>query len=146
VDGMAIETGRNCHARGGDWLGCAIGIGFIYTADYWAESMLYAYDPPARAAATALIDCSYGDYLRPLAECWSELAIHLSKGPLLLPVPANGRGPEIALELMRHGLRDIFIDEAMRKALRQLADAAKVSLRGDLGQELKRLAQIAQPI
>jgi hypothetical protein len=63
-----------------------------------------------------------------------------------LPVPANGRGPEIALELMRHGLRDIFIDEAMRKALRQFADAAKVSLRGGLVQEIERLAQIAQPI
>jgi hypothetical protein len=34
----------------------------------------------------------------------------------------------------------------MRKALRQLAGAAKLSLRGDLAQEIERLAQIAQPI
>jgi hypothetical protein len=34
---------------------------------------------------------------------------------------------------MRHGLRDIFIDEAMLEALRQLADAAKVKrLNGSL--------------
>jgi Cft2 family RNA processing exonuclease len=146
VLGITVETGRNGHAPGGVWLHFAIGNGFIYTGDYSAESVLYAYDPPARATATALIDCSYGDYQRPLAECWRELATHLGKGPLLLPVPANGRGPEIALELMRHGLRDIFIDEAMRKALQQLADAAKVSLRGGLVQEIERLAQIAQPI
>jgi Cft2 family RNA processing exonuclease len=146
VLGIAVETGRNGHAPGGVWLHFAVGNGFLYTGDYSAESVLYAYDPPARAAATALIDSSYGDYQRPLAECWSELATHLGKGPLLLPVPANGRGPEIALELMRHGLRDIFIDEAMLEALRQLADAAKVSLRGDLVQEIERLAQIAQPI
>jgi Cft2 family RNA processing exonuclease len=146
VLGIAIETGRNGHAPGGVWLHFAIDNGFLYTGDYSAESVLYAYDPLARAAATVLIDCSYGDYQRPLAECRSELATHLGKGPLLLPVPASGRGPEIALELMRHGLRDIFIDDAMRKALRQLADAAKVSLRDGLVQQIERLAQIAQPI
>jgi Cft2 family RNA processing exonuclease len=146
VFGMPVETGRNGHAPGGVWLHFAIGNGFLYTGDYSAESVLYAYDPPARAAATALIDCSYSDYQRPLAECWSELATHLGKGPLLLPVPANGRGPEIALELMRHGWRDIFIDEAMRDALQKLADTAKVSLRGDLAREIEQLAQLAQPI
>ncbi len=146
VLGITVETGRNGHAPGGVWLNFAIGNGFLYTGDYSAESLLYAYDPPARAAATALIDCSYGDYQRPLTECWSELATHLGQGPLLLPVPANGRGPEIALELMRHGSRDIFIDDAMQKAVRQLADAAKVSLRSDFAQEIERLAQIARPI
>ncbi|HEV2626798.1 MAG TPA: MBL fold metallo-hydrolase [Xanthobacteraceae bacterium] len=144
--GITVETGRNGHAPGGVWLHFAIGNGFLYTGDYSAESVLYAYDPPTRAAAAALIDCSYGDYQKPLGECWDELATHLGKGPLLLPVPANGRGPEIALELMRHGLRDIFIDDAMQKAMRQLADAAKISLRGDLAQEIERLAQIARPI
>jgi Cft2 family RNA processing exonuclease len=146
VLGITVETGRNGHAPGGVWVHFAVGNGFLYTGDYSAESVLYAYDPPARAAATALIDCSYGDYQRPLAECWSELATHLGKGPLLLPVPANGRGPEIALELMRHGLCDIFIDDAMRNALQKLGDTAKISLRGDLAREIERLVQIAQPI
>jgi Cft2 family RNA processing exonuclease len=146
VLGIAVETGRNGHAPGGIWLNFAIGQGFLYTGDYSAESHLYAFDAPTRPAATALIDCSYGDYQTSLDQCWSELASHIGKGPLLLPVPANGRGPEIALELVRHGVRDIFIDEAMQKALRQLGGEAKISLRPGLAQEIKRLAEIARPI
>jgi len=144
--GIPVETGRNGHAPGGVWLHFAIGEGFLYTGDYSAESVLYAYDPPAQCAPTALIDCSYGDYQRPLRDCWSELATHLGNGALLLPVPANGRGPEIALELMRHGEREIFIDDAMRRALRQFGEGAKISLRPDLAQEIETLAAIAKPI
>jgi Cft2 family RNA processing exonuclease len=146
VFGIRLETGRNGHAPGGVWLHFEVGDGFLYTGDYSAESALYAYDPPIRPAATALIDCSYGDYDRALVACWTELATHLGKEPLLLPVPANGRGPEIALELMRRGFRDIFIDEAMQQALRQLGDGAGISLHADLAEEIRRLAQIARPI
>ncbi len=146
VLGIPLETGRDGHAPGGVWLHFGFGEGFLYTGDYSAESALYAYDPPSRPAATALIDCSYGDYDQALPGCWSELAAHLGKRPLLLPVPANGRGPEIALELMRHGCRDIFIDDAMQKALRQLGNGAGHSLRPDLAGEIHRLADLAQPI
>jgi Cft2 family RNA processing exonuclease len=146
VLGIAVETGRNGHASGGIWLHFDIGRGFLYTGDYSAESILYAYDPPKRAAATALIDCSYGHYQKSLADCWSELAGFVAKPPLLLPVPADGRGPEIALELMRHGVRDIFIDDAMTKALRQLCNGGKVSLHAGLAGEVERLAEIARPI
>ncbi len=146
VLGIPLETGRNGHAPGGVWLHFGVGDGFLYTGDYSTESALYAYDPPTRPAATALIDCSYGDYDRALTACWSELATHLGKGPLLLPVPANGRGPEIALELMRHGFRDIFVDDAMQKALRQLGHEAGISLREGLAAELRRLVEITRPI
>jgi Cft2 family RNA processing exonuclease len=146
VLGIPIETGRDGHAPGGVWLHFGIGNGLLYTGDYSAESALYAYDQPAHEAATALIDCSYGDYDRALAACWSELAAHLDKDPLLLPVPANGRGPEIALELMRHGFRDIFIDDAMQKALRQLGDRAGISLRPGIAEEIRRLAEVTRPI
>ncbi|MBO0716803.1 MAG: hypothetical protein J2P55_05635, partial [Rhizobiales bacterium] len=145
VLGIPLETGRDGHAPGGVWLHFGIGEGLLYTGDYCAESALYAYDQPAHAAATALIDCSYGAYDRALAACWSELAAYL-EGPLLLPVPPNGRGPEIALELMRHGFRDIFIDDAMQKALRQLGDGAGISLRPGLGEEIRRLTEITRPI
>jgi Cft2 family RNA processing exonuclease len=146
VLGIPLETGRDGHAPGGVWLHFGVGKGFLYTGDYSAESALYAYDPPTHPVTTALIDCSYGDYDRALAACWSELAAYLGKGPLLLPVPANGRGPEIALELMRHDCRDIFIDNAMQKALRQLGNGAGVSLRPGLAEEIHRLTEIARPI
>ncbi|MGA7790903.1 MAG: MBL fold metallo-hydrolase [Xanthobacteraceae bacterium] len=146
VLGVTVETGRNGHAPGGIWLHFAIGDGFLYSGDYSTESALYAYDPPARAAATALIDCSYADYQKPLAECWDSLAPLIERGPLLLPVPANGRGPEIALELMRHGVGDIFVDDAMRNALRRLTDSEDVSLRATVAADIKRLAEIAKPI
>ena len=146
VLGIPLETGRDGHAPGGVWLHFGIGDGFLYTGDYSTESALYAYDPPTRPVATALIDCSYGSYDRALAACWSELAVHLGKEPLLLPVPANGRGPEIALELMRHGVRDIFIDEAMQKALRQIGNGASITLHPGLTEEIRRLTEIARPI
>jgi Cft2 family RNA processing exonuclease len=146
VLGIPLQTGRNGHAPGGVWLHFGIGGGLLYTGDYSAESAVYAYDPPTHEAATALIDCSYGDYDRALAACWDELAAHLGRGPLLLPVPANGRGPEIALELMRRGCRDIFIDDAMQKALRQLGDGAGASLQAGLAEEIRRLAKATRPI
>jgi Cft2 family RNA processing exonuclease len=146
VLGLAVETGRNGHAPGGVWLHFGIGDGFLYTGDYSAESILYAYDPPAQHAATALIDCSYGSYQKPLAECWNTLAPFLDRGPLLLPVPANGRGPELALELMRHGCTEIFVDDAMQKALRHLADSDAVSLRDSARGEIVSLASAVKPI
>jgi Cft2 family RNA processing exonuclease len=146
IMGIPVETGRDGHAPGGLWLSFRIGDGFLYTGDISAESDLYAYDPPAAAAATVLADCSYGDYQKPLSECWPELAQYLGRGPLLLPVPANGRGPEIALQLMRRGVEDIYIDDAMRKALHHLCNDDRGSLRDGLREEIERLAQIAAPI
>jgi Cft2 family RNA processing exonuclease len=145
VLGIAVTTGRNGHAPGGVWLHFAIGDGFLYTGDYCTESPLYDYDPPAQHAATALIDCSYSDYQKPLAECWQRLASYAERGPLLLPAPAKGRGPEIALELMRHGFHDIFVDEAAHKALRALCDDARISLRAPAG-DIAKLAAAVKPI
>jgi Cft2 family RNA processing exonuclease len=146
VLGIAVETGRNGHAPGGVWLHFAIDDGVLYTGDFSRESILYAYDPPPRPAATVLMDCSYGSYEAPLATCWDKLALFAARGPLLLPVPANGRGPELALEFLRHGRTDIFVDDAMGKALRDLAGSAAVSLRADVGDDIKRLIDIVRPI
>jgi Cft2 family RNA processing exonuclease len=151
VLGIAVVTGRNGHAPGGIWLNFAVGRGLLYTGDYCAESVLYAYDPPKHAAATALIDCSYADYQKLLAECWNELAPFVKRGPLLLPAPSNGRGPEIALELMRHcvgniGVGDIFADDTTRNALQRLGDGDGISLQAGIGDEIKRLAAMVQPI
>ncbi len=143
---IPVATGRNGHAPGGVWLHFAVGDGFLYSGDYSTESILYDYDPPVRSAATALLDCSYGDYQKPVAESWAKLASFVERGPLLLPVPANGRGPEIALALARRGVTDIHVDEAMHGALRRLADADAPSLRPGLREEIARLAERVQPI
>ncbi len=140
VLGIAVETGRNGHAPGGIWLHFGVGDGFLYTGDYSRNSSSTPTIRRLKRAATALIDCSYGDYQKPLADCWSTLAPFLARGPLLLPVPANGRGPEIALELMRHGVSDIYVDDAMRNALRQLGDSDRMSLRAGIRDDIERLA------
>lgn len=146
VLGIPVETGRNGHAPGGIWLHFAVGDGLLYTGDISTESSLYAYDPPALPAAVALMDCSYGSYQEPLGACWDKLGGFIDRGPLLLPVPANGRGPEIALALMRHGYTDIFVDGAMAKALRQLPDSDGASLRPGMTDEIRRLAAAVRPI
>jgi Cft2 family RNA processing exonuclease len=146
VLGIAVETGRNGHAPGGIWLRFAIGGGLLYTGDFSTESILYAFDPPSAPVATALLDCSYGTYEKPVAACWNNLAPFVARGPLLLPVPANGRGPELALELAHHGYNDIYVDDAMRSALRKLAETDSISLRADAGDEIKHLADTAKPI
>src|SRR5262249_7790368 len=81
VLGIRVQPGRNGHAPGGIWLHFAVGDGLLYTGDFSAESLLYAYDAPSRPTGTALIDCSYGEYQRPIAQCWGELAAYLGKGP-----------------------------------------------------------------
>jgi Cft2 family RNA processing exonuclease len=145
VLGIAVETGRNGHAPGGIWLSFAINDGFLYTGDVSAESTLYAYDAPP-PAKTALLDCSYGDYDKPIATCWDKLTPFLERGPLLLPVPPNGRGPELALELLRHGRTDIHVDDAMGRALQRLDDSDAVSLQPGVGAEIKRLIDTVKPI
>jgi Cft2 family RNA processing exonuclease len=146
VLGIAIETGRNGHAPGGVWIHFHVGEGFIYTGDYSVESPLYAFDPPTMTAATALLDCSYAPAERPFRESWDELAAYLGRGPLLLPVPANGRGPEIALELFRHGVDEIYTDQAMASEVARLGDGDAASLRDGLGTEIGSLAAALKPI
>lgn len=146
VLGIEVTTGRNGHAPGGVWLHFAVGGGVLYTGDWSAESILYAYDRPANAVATALLDCSYGGYDKPIAECWHELAPFVERSPLLLPVPANGRGPEIALQIFRRGFTEIFVDDAMREALARLTTSDHTSLRDGVAEDVARLAAAAKPI
>jgi len=146
ICGIEVETGRNGHAPGGVWLRFNIGGGFLYTGDMSAESFLYAYDPPKTSTAAALLDCSYGGYDKPIAACRDQLAAIAGRGPLLLPVPANGRGPEIALEFFRRGRTDIFVDDAMQAALQRLPGSDSASIHADVGNDLKRLAATVQPI
>lgn len=144
--GIAVETGRNGHAPGGIWLHFEIGGGLLYTGDISTESILYAYDPPTRAADTALIDCSYGDYQKPRAACRRDLMSLIQRRPALLPVPADGRGPEIAVELLREGRTEIYVDDAMLSALRTLSGDGSISLNAAIDDDIKRLAVAVKPI
>lgn len=146
VLGIEVITGRNGHAPGGIWLHFAIGGGLLYTGDWSRESILYAYDPPEKPAAVVLADCSYGAYQRTLGDCWEALTPLAERGPLLLPVPANGRGPELALQALRYGRADIFVDTAMAQALRHLASTDEASLRADASDDIKAIAVAAKPI
>lgn len=146
VLGIAVTTGRNGHAPGGIWVHFAIGDGLLYTGDWSTESILYAFDPPEKPAAVALIDCSYGTYQKTLGDCWEALAPLAERGPLLLPVPANGRGPLLALQVLRYGRTDIFVDAAMAQALRRLVGSDEASLRAAASDDIKAIAVAAKPI
>ncbi len=140
VLGVRVTTGRSGHAPGGVWLHLALGDGLLYMGDNSNESALYARDAPP-PAGTLILDASYGDYDIPLAQCQEALAEFFAvPGGLLLPVPENGRGPEIALHLLRNGHLLPRIDERMRKALQRLATSDAACLHPGVAPELARIA------
>lgn len=142
VLGIPVDTGRNGHAPGGIWLRFHGGSGLLYTGDYSTESALYAYDPPPKSR-TLLFDCSYGDDDTPIAMRQQALAPHLADH-VLLPAPADGRGPDIALHLARAG-RTVCLDDATRAAVRDLIGPARDSLRPGIEAALAQLAERALP-
>jgi Cft2 family RNA processing exonuclease len=123
VLGIEIETGRSGHALGGIWLRLAIGGGLLYMGDHSDESAVYAFDPPP-PSATLILDASYGAAAGETQEAQRQaIAAIAARGPLLLPVPPDGRGPEIALFL--HGLRyKVRLDCETRAAVRALTATA----------------------
>lgn len=145
VCGVRVTTGRNGHAPGGVWLHLAIGGGLLYMGDYSLESILYAYDPPP-PAATVILDASYGDYDTALGEQVRQFNQLFDAGPVLLPVPEGGRGPEIALHLLRSDRAPPFIDAAMRAALGRLASADRAAVREGVASEIAQLEATAPAI
>lgn len=143
VEGIPLTTGRSGHAPGGVWLHFAIGGGLLYMGDNCGESPLYAEDAPL-PAATLILDASYGAYDKPLSDCEAALdALTAKPGRLLLPVPAQGRGPEIALHLLRRGVA-VYLDEDNRKVvsalLREESELVRVEARDDLARLLTESA------
>lgn len=140
IAGIRFRTGRNGHAPGGVWLHAAIGGGFLYTADICLESLLYAYDPPPPAEA-AVIDGSYGAYEERLVMCESALQPSLA-GSVLLPCPADGRGPEVALAALRAGTVPA-LDAAHMACLADLLGPDRESVKPDALADLERLRAVA---
>jgi glyoxylase-like metal-dependent hydrolase (beta-lactamase superfamily II) len=145
VCGTRVRTGRDGHAPGGIWMHFEIGDGVLYTGDYSVESPVYAYDEPPRAGIL-LMDASYGDYSDSLADCASRLAPYFERGAALLPVPADGRGPELAFHLATSRGTLACIEADVRASLERLAGAERDSLRPGVAGELARIAREAPPV
>jgi Cft2 family RNA processing exonuclease len=145
VCGIRVTTGRNGHAPGGVWLHLAIGGGLLYMGDFSVESDVYAYDPPPQAE-TVILDASYGAYDVSLADCAAGFEPVFTAAPVLLPVPPAGRGPEIALHLVRTGNELPSIDEAMRTSLETLCGSALECLRDGVASALSDIARTAAHI
>lgn len=145
VAGLQVTTGRSGHAPGGVWLHIAVDGGLIYMGDNCNESMLYASDAPQPATAI-IVDASYGNYEAPLSECTQKFDPVFDAGPVLLPIPVGGRGPEIALYLVRSGRAAPHIDDALRASLTRLATQDSNCLKPGIASELAQLAENAPAI
>jgi hypothetical protein len=122
IAGIVVETGRTGHAPGGAWLRLGIGEGLLYMSDHSVESVLYEFDPPP-AARTIIVDASYGDSTASLGPAIERLAALAKAGPLLLPAPADGRGPEIAVALA--GAAPVAVCPATRTIINLLEGPAR---------------------
>ena len=140
---VEVESGVNGHAPGGVWLKLAVGDGLLYMGDHSVESTVFAFDAPP-ATATMIFDASYGDAETTQERQRGALAELAAAGPLLLPVPADGRGPEIAMFLQAGGF-DVAIDAAVRAAATLLMQAARISVRVEILAALERLIR-ARPL
>ncbi len=145
VLGIPIETGRSGHAPGGIWIHIGLAGGLLYMGDHCAESILYASDTPP-SAETLILDASYGCDDTSLRARMKEFDELIADGPVLLPVPADGRGPEIALYLAQKGRSDLYFDTSMRDSVRWLVNNAALSLRDGVRSQLARLSQTAANI
>ena len=145
ICGVRVTTGRNGHAPGGVWIHLAVGGGVLYMGDNCIESMLYAFDPPPRAE-TLIVDSSYGDYDASMADCLKTFDTVFSAPPVLLPVPAAGRGPEMALYLLRRRGTLPHIDEGIRAGLSTLLERSRACLIPGVEPDLERLQRDAPAI
>jgi Cft2 family RNA processing exonuclease len=148
VLGVEIETGTDGHAPGGVWLRLAAGEGLLYMGDVSVESALYCFDQPTKNATmtkTMIFDASYGDAEETQGRQRADFADLAENAALLLPVPADGRGPEIAIFLQQAGF-DVAIDEAVRTAAILLTQAARASAKPASLSALEQLIRDARQL
>jgi Cft2 family RNA processing exonuclease len=144
VAGVAVETGPDGHAPGGVWMRLGVGDGLLYMGDYSFESRLYVFDAPP-PTPTMIFDNSYGDAEEGIQPQRQRILDIVAKGPALLPVPPDGRGPELAMVLLEAGL-DVAIDEQVRSVAIMLTQAARESARPESIPRLERLIQNARKL
>ena len=142
IAGVTIETGVNGHAPGGVWLRLAVGEGLLYMGDCSTESRLYAFDVPP-PTATVIIDGSYGDAEETIELQRARIAAIVERGPVLLPAPPDGRGPDMAMFLQEAGF-DVAIDDQVRSVATMLTQSARKSARPEAIAHLERLIEGAR--
>src|SRR5262249_2830447 len=106
------------------------------------ESRLYAFDQPP-PTPTMIFDASYGDAEESIEPQCKRILEILARGPALLPVPPDGRGPELAMVLLEAGL-DVAIDEQVYSVATMLTQGARESARPDCIPRLERLFKSAR--
>jgi Cft2 family RNA processing exonuclease len=144
IAGIAVETGADGHAPGGVWMRLNVGDGLLYMGDYSFESRLYVFDHPP-PTPTMIFDNSYGDAEETIEQQQRRIVDILAKGPALLPVPPDGRGPELATVLLEAGL-EVAIDEQVRSVAVMLTQAARESARRESIPRLERLIRNARQL
>jgi glyoxylase-like metal-dependent hydrolase (beta-lactamase superfamily II) len=136
IAGITVETGRTGHAPGGVWLRLGAGEGLLYMSDHSVESVLYDFDPPPKAR-TIIVDASYGDSTASLGPAIDKLQAMAQAGPLLLPAPPDGRGPELAIALS--GAAPVTVCPATRTIFDLLEGPARVFVRAGAMASMARL-------
>ncbi|MDO5606030.1 MAG: MBL fold metallo-hydrolase [Paracoccus sp. (in: a-proteobacteria)] len=119
VAGVELLTGPAGHAPGAVWIRLGGEGGLLYSGDYGAEGGLFACSDLPRAAV-AVLDCSYGPSPETLPDQRAALLDQIGDGPCLLPVPAAGRGLEIALACLAAG-REVAICAQLRAVAELMA-------------------------
>ncbi|TQS72886.1 MBL fold metallo-hydrolase [Rhodobacteraceae bacterium] len=103
VAGLDLHVGRAGHAPGGIWFHLPTPAGgFVYSGDFSLESRSLPFDP-FPAAASMVVDASYGDRDDLLATQATRIALAAAQGAVL-PCPDAGRGPDMVMELRAQGL------------------------------------------
>ena len=144
VLGIVVKTGANGHAPGGVWLRLEAGEGLLYMGDHSPELRLYTFDVPP-PTATMIVDASYGDAETRLDEQRQAIAKLAAKGPVLFPVPADGRGPDIAIFLRESGF-EVAIDDAVRTIAEMATQEGRELVRPESIRALQRLVKEAAPL
>lgn len=117
--GIPFDCGLAGHAPGGHWLRLGGPEGLLYTGDWSEESTLYRCTLPPEARVM-IMDAAYGSHDQPLPEQIAQL-MALTDQPLLLPVPAGGRGLEMAQVFLQAGLPVALCPDHRRVAQAMLA-------------------------
>lgn len=144
IAGVRVRTGRAGHAPGGVWLRLEVGEGLLYTGDLFDRSPVWALDPPPEAG-TLLLDASYGLDSTPLEERRRALLDTLDRPRVLLPAPADGRGPELLLAIAQATGRPPVLCPRTRALLARILGEARACLRDGVAERLATLLEAAPP-